>query len=126
MTDELDKKVDVMDQELDALLSQNTENELDLRRNDQKLKIIQAKTALLKAKADLMKTKNDEKRIMLDFRRLELDEFNTKYKIASENASRTFETISQTMMNLFPKEDKNLQAIMKADERVQKVKEEPY
>lgn len=129
MTEDLEKNADRLDKELDELMAQNADSEFALRQADLKLKVVNAKVALMKAKTDLMKTKNDEQRIMLDFQRLKLDEFNLKYKIASDLSHRSDKvarTVTQTMIGLFPEEDKEILAIMKAAERVREIKEQPH
>lgn len=129
MEREVDKELESLDSRLNGLLDIQVENEMDLRKAELTVKIINAKTNILKAKTDQVKIRNEEKRIELDAMRLSLDQFMAKYNIASDltrRGDKIQRTISKTMIGLFPEEDKQVLQIMKAAGQIAEFKECPH
>ena len=128
MKDSQEKIFDLcaLEEEFSQRMNEKAETDIDIRRGELQVKQINAIVNLERCKLDFKKLQIEEHRLMMEERRLYLDEMNTKFSIAdqlSRKANKIQRVIGKTMVGLFPKQDKQLLAILRASQNFMTVSE---
>lgn len=128
MKDSQEKIFDLcaLEEEFSQRMNEKAETDIDIRRGELQVKQINAIVNLERCKLDLKKLQIEEHRLMMEERRLYLDEMNTKFSIAdqlSRKANKIQRVIGKTMVGLFPKQDKQVLAILRASQNFMTVSE---
>lgn len=117
-----------MNEQLDALYGQQPQTDIDFRRADLQMKVLGAKSSLVKLQIEYLKMLNDEQRLVMESQRLSLDQLMAKFRIAadvSRAGGRARKDVENVMLNIFPEEDKQVLAIMKAAGRLESIAAKP-
>ena len=115
-----------LEEEFSQRMNEKAETDIDIRRGELQVKQINAIVNLERCKLDFKKLQIEEHRLMMEERRLYLDEMNTKFSIAdqlSRKANKIQRVIGKTMVGLFPKQDKQVLAILRASQNFMTVSE---
>lgn len=128
MKDSQEKNFDLcaLEEEFSQRMNEKAETDIDIRRGELQVKQINAIVNLERCKLDFKKLQIEEHRLMMEERRLYLDEMNTKFSIAdqlSRKANNIQRVIGKTMVGLFPKQDKQVLAILRASQNFMTVSE---
>ena len=128
MKDSQEKIFDLcaLEEEFSQRMNEKAETDIDIRRGELQVKQINAIVNLERCKLDFKKLQIEEHRLMMEERRLYLDEMNTKFSIAdqiSRKANKIQRVIGKTMVGLFPKQDKQVLAILRASQNFMTVSE---
>ena len=128
MKDSQEKIFDLcaLEEEFSQRMNEKAETDIDIRRGELQVKQINAIINLERCKLDFKKLQIEEHRLMMEERRLYLDEMNTKFSIAdqlSRKANKIQRVIGKTMVGLFPKQDKQVLAILRASQNFMTVSE---
>ena len=128
MKDSQEKIFDLcaLEEEFSQRMNEKAETDIDIRRGELQVKQINAIVNLERCKLDFKKLQIQEHRLMMEERRLYLDEMNTKFSIAdqlSRKANKIQRVIGKTMVGLFPKQDKQVLAILRASQNFMTVSE---
>ena len=128
MMDSQEKNFDLcaLEEEFSQRMNEKAETDIDIRRGELQVKQINAIVNLERCKLDFKKLQIEEHRLMMEERRLYLDEMNTKFSIAdqlSRKANKIQRVIGKTMVGLFPKQDKQVLAILRASQNFMTVSE---
>ena len=115
-----------LEEEFSQRMNEKAKTDIDIRRGELQVKQINAIVNLERCKLDFKKLQIEEHRLMMEERRLYLDEMNTKFSIAdqlSRKANKIQRVIGKTMVGLFPKQDKQVLAILRASQNFMTVSE---
>lgn len=128
MKDSQEKIFDLcaLEEEFSQRMNEKAKTDIDIRRGELQVKQINAIVNLERCKLDFKKLQIEEHRLMMEERRLYLDEMNTKFSIAdqlSRKANKIQRVIGKTMVGLFPKQDKQVLAILRASQNFMTVSE---
>ena len=118
---------DALEQQCLQQLASTAETELDIRRGDQKIKLMNATINLAKVKDDYKNTQLREQELLLKQQQLYLDEMNLKFTMAKElsvKPDKMGRIIGKVMLTIWPEQDKQVLAILKATQKIKEIKGE--
>ena len=118
---------EALEQQCLQQLASTAETELDIRRGDQKIKLLNATINLAKVKDAYKNTQLREQELLLKQQQLYLDEMNLKFTMAKElsvKPDKMGRIIGKVMLTIWPEQDKQVLAILKATQKIKEIKGE--